>query len=109
MDQQIEAAAEAICGATGSGRMFPWDTLNETERDAWREMARAAIQALGLTELVQELPVPNGQPCTCNRQDGRHYGMGCDYRRTVDWVPHRRLVSPWVVVEHPQDRSETDA
>ena len=45
-----EKVAEAICGVTGAGQMFPWQTLSEREKDAWRARADAAIQALGLTE-----------------------------------------------------------
>lgn len=37
--------AEAICGSTGAGRMFPWHTLNEFDRDAWRAMVDAARDA----------------------------------------------------------------
>lgn len=34
--------AEAICESTTSGRMFPWHSLSESDRDAWRRMADAA-------------------------------------------------------------------
>ncbi|AFA45102.1 hypothetical protein SEA_GALACTIC_88 [Mycobacterium phage Galactic] len=42
----IERAAQAICETTGSGRMFPWNTLSEQEKDAWRRMADAAFDVL---------------------------------------------------------------
>lgn len=59
-----------------------------------QDWAQHFAEALGLTEETQERPVFNGQPCTCNRPDGKHYGMGCDIRRT-DWIPHTRLVGRW--------------
>lgn len=40
--------AKAICESTSAGRTFPWETLNERERDAWGGMADAVIRELGL-------------------------------------------------------------
>jgi hypothetical protein len=40
--------AKAICESTSAGRTFPWETLNERERDAWGSMADAVICELGL-------------------------------------------------------------
>ncbi len=37
--------AEAICLSTESGRLFPWATLSDVDRDAWRAIADAAIAA----------------------------------------------------------------
>ncbi|UVK63066.1 hypothetical protein SEA_BEAKIN_80 [Mycobacterium phage Beakin] len=42
----IEKVAEAIRGETSGGRIFPWNTLTETEKDAWRRMANAAFDVL---------------------------------------------------------------
>ncbi|ASZ74459.1 hypothetical protein I5H97_gp085 [Mycobacterium phage Wachhund] len=42
----VERAAQAICETTSSGRMFPWNTLTEQEKDAWRRMADAAFDVL---------------------------------------------------------------
>lgn len=59
-------------------------------------VAAAVLASLNLTAETQDRPVFNGNPCTCNRPDGKHYGMGCDYNRT-DWIPHGRWVTPWEV------------
>lgn len=40
-----EQIAIAICEATEFGRMFPWLTLSEGDRDVWRGVADAAIRA----------------------------------------------------------------
>jgi len=40
--------AKAICESTSAGRTFPWETLNERERDAWGSMADAVIRELDL-------------------------------------------------------------
>ncbi|AEK06795.1 hypothetical protein ROCKYHORROR_92 [Mycobacterium phage RockyHorror] len=42
----IEKVAEAIRGETSGGRIFPWNTLTETEKDPWRRMANAAFDVL---------------------------------------------------------------
>lgn len=34
--------AEALCESTTSGRMFPWHSLSESDRDAWRRMVDTA-------------------------------------------------------------------
>ncbi len=52
----LDRVAEAICASTAAGRMFPWSTLNERERDAWRAMATAAVEALqSQIKTVEEL------------------------------------------------------
>jgi hypothetical protein len=38
--------AAAACGATSAGKLFPWNTLSEPQKDAWREMADAVIDVL---------------------------------------------------------------
>jgi len=40
--------AAAACGATSAGKLFPWETLSEPQRDAWRKVADAVIAELGL-------------------------------------------------------------
>ncbi|AXQ62217.1 hypothetical protein SEA_SPIKELEE_88 [Mycobacterium phage Spikelee] len=37
---------KAIRGETSAGRIFPWNTLTELEKDAWRRMANAAFDVL---------------------------------------------------------------
>lgn len=46
MSDRLDRVAKAICGASLAGKWFPWDSLDDAERDAWREMAAAAIEAL---------------------------------------------------------------
>ena len=84
----VDDLAQALRNFTQTSCLHPKD------RRYYRRLAQAAIDALGLTEETQERPVANGNPCTCNRPDGKHSGMGCDMRRT-DWIPHTRLVTPW--------------
>lgn len=38
--------AAAACGATSAGKLFPWDTLSEPQRDSWRAVADAVIREL---------------------------------------------------------------
>ncbi len=42
-----DSVAQAICESTSAGRLFPWATLSERERDAWRRMADAALAVPG--------------------------------------------------------------
>ncbi|KIU17895.1 hypothetical protein [Mycolicibacterium llatzerense] len=42
-----DAFAQAICESTSAGKLFPWATLTERERDAWRRMAEAAMSVPG--------------------------------------------------------------
>jgi hypothetical protein len=71
----VDKVAEAICGTTSAGKLFPWPTLTESEREAWRRMAVAAIDALRLTE-----------------ETNAHYG---DRYTDDEPATRRRLVSPW--------------
>jgi hypothetical protein len=44
---QIERVARVICAAKWAGRMVPpWEILSDDEREVYRRMARAAIEAL---------------------------------------------------------------
>ena len=97
----LDKVAEAICGASTAGRMFPWDTLAEGERDAWRVMAAAAVDALGLTEEIgYALP---GEVSEYGQPDA--WFSACDIRDAPDIAEKlndgrqlfRRLVGPWVV------------
>lgn len=105
---QLDAAAEAICAATSSGQMFPWSTLNETDRDAWRRMAQAAIDALNLTEEEVVVPEVVGRiPCTCGATEATNEELhSCGFTRGhFEFPTKRRLVSSWVSVvveENPQ-------
>jgi hypothetical protein len=72
---QIDDVAQAICAVTAAGRTSPWDELNEGQRDAWREMAKAAMAALGLTE--QWGHSINGQdPCVNRSRDEAEQAIG---------------------------------
>ncbi len=49
----VDAVAQAICERDWGGRPFPyfgWESLNGEKQQYYRRMARAAIDALGLTE-----------------------------------------------------------
>ena len=46
----IDRVAEAICGTTSAGKLFPWSQSTEAEREPWRRMARAALGVLDMTE-----------------------------------------------------------
>lgn len=88
-----EKVAEAICGVTGSGQMFPWHTLNEREKDAWRAMADAALGALNLTE---------EWGATCDRWKGgrkvRKTRQGAEDDIVIATAPS---VGPWSALEPP--------
>lgn len=47
MSDRVDRVARAICDASHAGRLFPWDSLDDALREPWREMAAAAINALG--------------------------------------------------------------
>ncbi|OCB09259.1 hypothetical protein A5717_26145 [Mycolicibacterium porcinum] len=52
----IDRVAEAICGETSAGKLFPWAESSEENREPWRRMARAAIAALHpVIETVEQL------------------------------------------------------
>jgi hypothetical protein len=57
----VDKVAEAICGATSAGQLFPWPTLTESEREAWRRMAVAAIDVLRVTEETKPTDAKLGQ------------------------------------------------
>ncbi|WP_169619254.1 hypothetical protein [Mycolicibacterium peregrinum] len=65
MSEARDKVAEAICGTTSAGRLFPWAAQRESEREQWRRMADAAVAA-HLVELGQggyvvvALPEPDG-------------------------------------------------
>ncbi|OBK04677.1 hypothetical protein A5746_10290 [Mycolicibacterium conceptionense] len=48
----VDKVAEAICGTTSAGKLFPWRESSESIREPWRRMAEAAIAA-HLAELGQ--------------------------------------------------------
>lgn len=58
-----DAMAEAICGATSAGKLFPWSTLDEKDRDMWRRMADAALSAVPDGYAVIKLPEPDEHGC----------------------------------------------
>lgn len=97
----LDKVAEAICGASHAGKLFPWSGLSEVERDAWRAMAAAAVDALGLTEEIgYALP---GEVAEYGQPDA--WFSACDIRDAPDIAEKlndgrqlfRRLVGPWVV------------
>lgn len=47
--------AAAACGATSAGKLFPWETLSEAQRNSWRAVADAVIAEIDL-----------GIPCAAN-------------------------------------------
>lgn len=48
MSELRERIAAAACGATSAGKLFPWETLSEAQRDAWRTVADAVIGEIDL-------------------------------------------------------------
>lgn len=97
----LDKVAEAICGASHAGKLFPWSGLSEVERDAWRAMAAAAVDALQLTEEIgYALP---GEVTEYGQPDA--WFSACDIRDAPDIAEKlndgrqlfRRLVGPWVV------------
>jgi hypothetical protein len=48
MSDLRDRIATAACGATSAGKLFPWNTLSEPQKDAWRAMADAVIAELSL-------------------------------------------------------------
>lgn len=46
MSDLRDRIAAVACGATSAGKLFPWDTLSEPQKDAWRTMADAVIAEL---------------------------------------------------------------
>lgn len=51
MSELRDRIAEAACGATSAGKLFPWDTLSAAHRESWYSVADAVIEALGLLEV----------------------------------------------------------
>nr|WP_156772880.1 hypothetical protein [Mycobacterium gordonae] len=49
MPEPIDSVAQAIQKLDATGG-WPWEKLSDAARDLYRRMARAAIDALGLTE-----------------------------------------------------------
>jgi hypothetical protein len=49
--------AVAACGATSAGKLFPWDTLSEPQRDAWRAIADAVIRDVLTPEFLADLVI----------------------------------------------------
>lgn len=52
----VDRIAEAICGTTSAGKLFPWAESTEKDREPWRRMARAAVEAMHpVVETVEQL------------------------------------------------------
>lgn len=98
---EIDRVAEAICGSTSAGKLFPWAELSERERDAWRRMARAAIGALGLTE-ERRVVTPQGTSRAV-RPDEVVLG---ERLRAMGWWIEARLLTGWERVNVPQPEAE---
>ena len=47
MSELRDRIAEAACGATSAGKLFPWETLSTANRQPWYLVADAVIEALG--------------------------------------------------------------
>jgi hypothetical protein len=93
----LDKVAEAICGASHAGKLFPWSGLSEVERDAWRAMAAAAVDALGLTEEVGfRHRFPNGRSVLLEDADVK-VARVLAATTGSEITEVSRLVSPWVV------------
>lgn len=71
---------KAICDATSAGKLFPWNTLNDREKETWRGYADAVIVALGLRPERGQRSNPTGPLWGSNN---RHTVT----RWVTDWKP----------------------
>lgn len=100
---RLDAVAEAMADAD-DGIIF--GLLTPDEADFYRRMAQAAIDALGLTQVEQWVPVTESGDRWEPRSEASakaalvRYPVGIDYQDGYGGVTHiqheSRLVSPWV-------------
>ena len=112
MDQHtqphIDKAAEAIAHAAPPS-CVPWESANESWRDAYRRMAEAVIAALQLTEATVWVPIAESGEEWAERSEGdakralSHYPPGGKFPDGDPWdgivriERRQRLVGPWGV------------
>ena len=114
MADSVDAVAQAIFEADPAGAKLvgrAWTEVDEWERNCYRKFARAAIDALGLTEEHQWVPVQSdghrweprseglaNAAYALYRRGGHAHNAALDY--PIDHIEHEvRLVSGWVGTE----------
>jgi len=93
----LDKVAEAICGATSSGQLFPWSEATEQEREAWRRMAQAAMDALQLTEETAfQHHFPNGRSVLLTDLTDIKTARKVAAQAGMELTEVFRLASPWI-------------
>lgn len=107
--------ARAICESTSAGRLFPWATLSDNERNPWRRMADAALAAqrqactIETAEQLDQLPE---QAVVRNLAFGVVLECTVENDGTAGWTsignPTQRpsVVLPALLLHHPDWETE---